>query len=233
MDKNVIAIDPSLNSTAMVVNDIKFIYAKADYGMSEKTGKLKKWFELCDHLITYRWITYKKIADHSEQEILKLVQYDELTDRIIQDILDNIDPNLPTIAGIEGYSYSSSAGPLIDLVTFSTFIRSKLYNKVTENIVVYQPAHLKLEAAKLTYAPTVKGVKVKKYEFRNNQGISGGKFKKPEMYRALIDNTNINCLWVKFLRQNAKDIIDLNTVPKPIEDMNDAKLMYEIILKNK
>jgi hypothetical protein len=164
---------------------------------------------------------------------MKLVQYDGVATDIITDILSNINSTDPSIVGIEGYSYSSSAGPLIDLVTFSTLLRHKLYHNVTKDIVIMQPASLKLNAAKLSYPATVKGVKVKKYEYRNNEGISGGKFKKPEMYRALIDNDDLKCVWVELLRYHADLILELNTIPKPIEDMNDAKLLYEILKKDK
>jgi hypothetical protein len=230
---NIVAIDPSLTCSALVVNDKKFIYAKEDLGISEKTQKIKKWFELCAPFITYRWINYTKNIIHSESEISKLMEYDVITDNIIKDILSNINKDEKTIIGIEGYSYSSAAGPLIDLVTFSTLLRNKLYKQVSTNIKVFQPASLKLEAAKLTYPVIRKGVKVIKLEYRNNQGVSGGKFKKPEMLMALTDNTTLICPWVEFLRVHQQLIMELNTVPKPMEDVNDAKLLYEILKNHK
>lgn len=231
--KNYIAIDPSLNCTAMIINDKKIIYAKEDYGLSPVTGKMKKWFELCEQFITYRWINYTKYSIHSDQEIAKLQQFDIISDLIIDDIQSNIIPNLPIIIGIEGFSYSSMAGPLIDLVSLSTLIRWKLLHKVSNEVYVYQPAELKLESCKLTYKPIEKGIKVKKYEYRNNQGVSGGKFRKPEMYLALVDNSNLTDPWIEFLRNIQNDIITLASIPKPIEDVNDAKLLYEVLKKNK
>ena len=230
---NIIAIDPSLTCSALVINDKKFIYAKEDLGISEKTTKIKKWFELCSPFITYRWLTHNKSLIHSDSEIIKLAEYDAITDSIIKDIKSNLIKDEKIIVGIEGYSYSSAAGPLIDLVTFSTLLRHKLYTQVSTNIKIYQPASLKLEAAKLTYTPLKKGVKVIKLEYRNHQGISGGKFKKGEMLQALTDNTNINCDWVNFLRFHKDMLLELNTVPKPMEDVNDAKLLYEILKNHK
>jgi hypothetical protein len=227
---NIVAIDPSLTCTALVVNDKKFIYAKEELGISEKTLKIKKWFELCEPYVTYRWIDYITSVVHSDSEILKLIQYDQVTDRIIEDILANVNKNEDTKVGIEGYSYSSMAGPLIDLVTFSTLLRNKLHQKVSSHIIVFQPATLKLEAAKLTYPPIHKG---KKVEYRNKQGVSGGKFKKPEMYSALVDNSSLTCPWVTFLRSHEDLILKLNTIPKPIEDVNDAKLLFEILKTHK
>ena len=231
--KNYIAIDPSLNCTALVVNDKKFIYAKEEYGHSVKTGKMNKWFEICEDYITYRWTNYFKSTDHSDQEILKLLGYESVTDNIIADIINNIDPSEATVVAIEGYSYNSMAGPLIDLVTFSTLLRSKIYDRVTHDINVYQPASVKLEACKLTYPPIEKGVKVKKYEYRNYDGVAGGKFKKPEMCKCLIDNKSLQCPWVNLLREYQDDIIGLSTIPKPMEDVNDAKLLYEILKTHK
>lgn len=230
---NIVALDPSLSCTALVVNDKKFIFAKEDYGVSEKSGNLTKWFEICKDHITYSWVNHMKSAVHTEQEILKLISYDTLTDHIVSVVQSNLNLGEDTYVGIEGYSYSSTAGPLIDLVTFSTLLRKKLFDKVSSNIKVYQPAELKLESAKLTYAPIVKGVKVKKYEYRNGDGLAGGSFKKPDMYKALTDNTTINCPWTDLLREHQDVILKMRTVPKPIEDMNDAKLLYEVIKKDK
>jgi hypothetical protein len=90
-----------------------------------------------------------------------------------------------------------------------------------------------LESCKLTYPPIEKGVKVKKLEYRNFNGVSGGSFKKPEMFMCLVDNTNLKDEWVELLRSHQDTITSVNSIPKPIEDMNDAKLLYEILLKNK
>jgi len=230
---NIIALDPSLTCTALVVNDKKFIFAKEEYGVSEKSGNLTKWFEICDPYITYSWVNYIKSAVHTEQEILKLIGYDSLTDHIVETIKANINDGEDTYIGIEGYSYSSTAGPLIDLVTFSTLLRKKLFDKISSNIKVYAPAELKLEAAKITYDPIVKGVKVKKYEYRNGDGVAGGSFKKPEMYRVLTEHKSIQCPYVDLLREYQDIILKMRTVPKPIEDMNDAKILYEVIKKDK
>lgn len=162
---------------------------------------------------------------YSILEIQKLNHYNKITDSIIADILMNLEPNIPIIIGIEGYSYSSAAGPLIDLVCFGTLLRSKL-SKISSDITVYAPTTLKSFAAQLTYTPIKKG---KKFEYRNNDGVSGGKFTKHEMYKALTENPDLNCEWLKMLREYKDEIFESKSVPKPIEDMNDAKLMYEII----
>ena len=99
------------------------------------------------------------------------------------------------------------------------------------DLQIIPPTSLKLEAAKLTYPPIEKGVKIKKYEWRNNEGVSGGGFTKIDMCKALLENNDLSCDWVTMLRDNKENILSLKNIPKPIEDMNDAKLLYEILLK--
>lgn len=224
---NIISIDPSLSCTAVIVNDKKFVYAN-DTTAWTKTGKLKKWFEETSHLIDFHIVSYEKSAIYSDQEIKKLSGYDAVSDKILQDIQNHLVPGAIRV-GIEGYSYSSQAGPLIDLVCFGTLLRKKLIT-LTPEVNVFPPSTLKMLAAKLTYPPTKKG---KKDEWRNFQGVAGGKFKKGEMYKCLTENATLTCPWVEFLRANDADILAATNVPKPIEDMNDAKLMYEILKADK
>jgi hypothetical protein len=218
---SIITIDPSLNCTAVVVDDVKYCFVKEDI-CHTSTGKYKKWFESVEHLINIVPINYKKINLFSEQEIAKLKDFDNITDLIIE---TTIPKNIKSAnVFIEGYSYSSMAGPLIDLVSFTTLLRYKLL-KYNFNITIVPPKTLKMKAAQFTYEPIKKG---KKIEYRNNQGISGGQFKKPEIYKTLIENKNLNCEWVRFLRDNSEEILKGKNIPKPIEDINDAKLLYEM-----
>lgn len=228
---NIITIDPSLNCTAVIVNDKKFIYARDDYVYGKK-GKMSKWFELCQPFIEYKIIDYPSYKDHSTNELSKLLKYDQVTTNIINDVKHYSNKNEDYIIGIEGYSYSSQAGPLIDLVTISTLLRIKLNNQISTNIHIYQPSTLKKEACKLTYEPIQVGKKVIKYEYRNHEGIAGGSFKKHEMFKCLIENDHLQCEWVNFIREVADDCLSQKNIPKPIEDMNDAKLFYEVLKKS-
>ncbi len=215
----------------MVVNDKKFIYTTNDTAKT-KTGKLKNWFALCEPLITYRFHDNISEDDHILSEVKKFNLYSYLVYRIKSDILDNIDREKAYIIAIEGYSHSSNAGPLIDLVTFGTLLRNEVLQiDPLIDLQIIPPTSLKLEAAKLTYPPIEKGVKIKKYEWRNNEGVSGGGFTKIDMCKALLENNDLSCDWVTMLRDNKENILSLKNIPKPIEDMNDAKLLYEILLK--
>ena len=168
---NIIGIDPSLISTALVIGNEKefkiFNYCKED-NISTKTG-LKKWFKSCEQYVNYKNITYDNYDNYSNGEIIKLHDYNKITDNIIKDILDNINPDEETKIGIEGYSFASNFGDIIDLVTFSTLLRSKIIDKVTKDLTIISPSGLKLESCKLTYKPINIGKKKEKLKYVNTR----------------------------------------------------------------
>ena len=192
---------------------------------------MKGWFEVVEPFadIVLHSFSNKKLS-FAESELDKLERYDAITDNIIKFIRSRMTAGIPSKVFIEGYSFSSAAGPLIDLVTFGTLLRRKLFFGVSEDITVIAPTELKAFAAKLTYPAIQKG---KKVEYRNKEGLAGGSFKKHDMYKALIENDELQCEWVKLLREHWSDISVQKSVPKPIEDLNDAKLMYEVAKANK
>ncbi len=227
---NIICIDPSLSCTAVVVNDHKAVFTTTSTAYT-KTLKLNKWFELCHAYVEVFCHDFDKAKmTFSDSEQSKFREYDDVTDKIVAYIKGKITNDSPSKVYIEGYSFSSAAGPLIDLVTFGTLLRYKLRDGITSNITTIPPSELKLYAAKLTYPSVMEG---KKETWRNKEGVSGGKFKKHEMMKALIENNTLHCEWVKLLREHASDIMAAKSVPKPIEDVTDAKLMYEIVKSDK
>lgn len=228
---NIVTIDPSLSSTAMIVNDKKFIYTKQSIARTKKLN-LNRWFSVVDDLITIREFGDTPDLPYDELEAFKLSKFDDMTSIIVKDVLDNIDHEWQTTIMMEGYSFSSDAGPLIDLTTFGTLLRSKLvaaklkHSGLPFNIIA--PTALKAAAAKLTY-PGVAKNKKGDLEYRNKEGVAGGSFKKHEMYKVLTENTSLDCEWVRMLREHSDDILSMKSIPKPIEDINDAKVMYEIV----
>jgi hypothetical protein len=106
--KNIVAIDPSLISTALVVNSGDTFKIYNYCRESDAYGKkgMTKWFKSAEQYVNYKFIEYRTFEDYSEGELTKLKDYDKITDQIIEDILVNIDPKLETKIGIEGYSYS-------------------------------------------------------------------------------------------------------------------------------
>jgi hypothetical protein len=232
---NIVAIDPSLISTALVVSsgDTFKIY---NYCRESKVfGKkgITKWFKSAEEFVTYKFIEYREFEDYSEGELTKLKDYDKITDQIIEDILFNIDKSKETKIGIEGYNFGAQVGDLIDLVTFSTLLRKKLFDQVSEDIWVMSPSTLKLESCKFSYEPIKKETGIKKIkiveEYRNLLGISGGKFQKPDMFRAIIENKKLNDYWSNHCKLVKDDVLSVSTTPKPYEDVDDAYLIYQIL----
>jgi hypothetical protein len=234
---NIIAIDPSLISTALVVSsgDTFKIY---NYCRESKVfGKkgITKWYGMAEEFVTYKFINYREFEDYSEGELTKLKDYDAITDSIIEDILENIDPNLESKIGIEGYNFGAQVGDLIDLVTFSTLLRKKLFDRISEDILVMSPSTLKLESCKLTYKPIIKETGKKKItikeEWRNNIGMPGGKFTKNDMALSIIENDFLDDFWIKHCKFVKDDLTSVSTIQKPYEDVNDAYLIYQILRK--
>jgi len=238
MKYNIVAIDPSLISTAMVVsseNSFKIYNYCRESSAYGKTG-LKKWYKMAEEYVTYKFINYRSFEDYSEGELIKLKDYDKITDGIIEDILSNIDINKPTKIGIEGYSFSSTAGDIIDLVTFSTLLRKKLFDKISQDIFVISPSTLKLESCKLTYPPIIKEIGKKKItykeEWRNNFGMSGGNFTKREMLLSIVENDNLNDFWGNHCKLVKDDLLSVSVINKPYEDVNDSYLIYQVLKKS-
>lgn len=231
--KNIIGLDPSLISTALSVSNgstMKLFNYCRETSATGKTG-LKKWFKMSEDYVTLRYIEYREFESYSEGELIKLKDYDKISDMIIHDIETHIDKSQETIIGIEGYSFNSDAGDLIDLVTFSTLIRKKLYDYISKDITVLSPSTLKLESCKLTYPAIDIGKKKPKLEYRNYDGIAGGNFTKREMLMSIIDNTNLKDEWAEHLRDVKDDLLSIKKVEKPYEDVNDAYLIYNILNK--
>lgn len=231
---NIIGIDPSLISTAVVVNGEIINYCR-ESSVYNKTG-MSKWFKSAEQFAEFRFINYRGFENYSEGEITKLSDYDRITDMIISDILLKIDTKKDTKVGIEGFSFGSSQGDLIDLVAFSTLLRKKIFDSITKDITILSPSTLKLESCKLTYQPIIKeiGKKVKRieYEWRNTIGIPGGKFTKIDMARSIIENNNISDKWSDYLKSIKTEVLSLKNIPKPHEDINDSWLLYNIIKNN-
>lgn len=232
---NIVAIDPSLISTALVVSSgdgFKIYNYCRESKVYSKKG-MTKWFKSAEQFVEYRFIDYRTFSDYSEGELTKLKDYDKITDEIISDILANINPNMETKVGIEGYNFGAQVGDLIDLVAFSTLLRKKLFDLVSQNIWVMSPSTLKLESCKLTYQPIrteigKKVVKIKE-EYRNKIGIPGGKFTKNDMALSIIENENLEDYWSKHCKSIKEELTSVSTIQKPYEDINDSFLIYQIL----
>ena len=206
---NIIGIDPSLNSTAVC-------YLKDDNINLFSFNNIKpnnKWIKEYESYIHFYHHTYKDSKNFTESEILKLNNYDSVSDAILENInFDDSD------VFMEGYSYSSKNGKIIDLVVFSTLLRYKIINRTSARLNIVPPSTLKSEIGKMVYEPDKKGY------YRNSEGIASGNFDKKHMMSALLD-TNNDFDYLKKLNENKNDILSMRNIPKPLDDKNDAVLL--------
>ncbi len=230
---NIIGLDPSLISTGMTIisnGNMKMYNYCREKDATNKSG-LSKWFKLCEDEIILRYIEYRTYDNYSDGELIKLKDYDKITSMIIKDIQDNIDTNLPTKIAIEGYSFGSQSGnSLIDLVSFSVLLRKKLFDYISQDILVLSPSTLKLEACKLTYPPINEGKKKEKWVYKNNDGVSGGSFTKHGMYLSIIENDKFSDPWSKLCRGLKSEIMQSSKVNKPFEDCNDCYILAQVLM---
>ena len=227
---NIITIDPSLSCTAMCANGEMYVYASENLAQT-KTGKMKKWFAAMEDHVQFRLFPpLEKQEVHSDSELDKLGLYEDITDEIIQDINSILSENdEETLICIEGYSYASQTSALIDLVTFSTLLRSKIMLDNLAHLMVVSPTTLKVRACEFTYGERF-NAKGKKISCCNEDGLSGGRFKKPDILKCLLDKEELKeDDYVLLLRELLDDLMGMSNVPKPIEDLNDAKIAYEIL----
>lgn len=230
---NLIGLDISKISTAMVIekDGVDHIFS---YNNKKKTYK---WNKFVSELVNIKTYEYEKIEDYSELEISKLTTYLNIANDLIKDIKSVIDESQKTIIKVESFSYGSSLGPLIDLVGIAYIIRSKIYELIDNvEIQVIAPKSLKKMTAEMVYGFTEKKVgkrviKIVKEVNKNPLGVSGGNFDKSDMFNAIMDSDLKSDL--KTLYENNIDAIkSVKSFPKPLEDINDAYLLKEILKYN-
>ena len=215
---NYIGIDISLNSTAVYIES-KFGNKILSFTNKKDNNIYIKELDRCGVKFYHHNRVVSK--DYSENEILKLKHYNMLSDLLISEIVNNIDNDEKTYCQIEGYSFSKNTSSILDIVSFSTLIRSLLLKTIEEiDITIISPSSLKLETCKLVYEPINIGIRKPKYEYKNNQGISGGSFKKPQMFGAMIEGKS-KCP-ISDMLTSYKELMDRDKIPNPIEDIIDA-----------
>jgi hypothetical protein len=232
----VIGMDISLSSTAVTIikdnEEFIFVYLKE--------GKTSKWANMLDGSknIDIKRIKNNPVSkNYSENEIIKLTNYDSLSDIIINDISKFSEGNHLEIR-IEGYSYTKNTNSIIDIIGLSTLIRYKLLNNFDCSIHIVSPSTLKLETCRNCYPTTEilrhhkKTGKPLKSTFidQNHDGISGGKFTKFEIYKAIIES-NMDTIIYPFLKDYYEDIFEMKKIPSPIDDINDSIMLSRINIK--
>lgn len=206
-------------------NDFEMFNYCRERDIFTKKG-LGKWFKYCEELVQYKFINYNTFSNYSDGEIIKLKDYNKITEQIVDDISDNLDGENQVIIALEGIAFGASVGDLVDLVSFSTLLRAKLLS-ITQNIKIVAPLTLKQEACKLTYEPYDIGKKKQKLVWRNKQGIAGGHFTKREVFQSIVENEKWTDKWTIHCKKMASEILTIKSIPKPYEDMDDAFILYK------
>jgi len=231
---NLIGLDISKVSTGMAieVNGENFLFS---YNTSKPTQKWNKILSTIDNVKIRTYEYDNTISDYSESEINKLTKFINISNDIIKDILSVINIEDDTILYLEGYSYGKNPGPLLDLVGIGATVRSKIYETIP-NIIemkIIAPKSLKLITCEMVYGAEIKDIgkrksKIVKIINNNDNDIKGGDFHKIDMYDAIVKYNHKHTLEQLFIDKD-DDIRGTKSFPKPIEDLNDALLLKEII----
>ena len=211
--KYIIGADLSLSSSGIC------IYNGEDLKLSNYTNNkpTNKWVKASNDFIDYTFHLFKNSKTFTESEILKLKNYDQVTDNIVDDIVNYIGNNEADMY-IESYSYSSKSGKLIDIVTFSTMIRLKLLGHSNINMNFIPPSTLKKISGQYVYETDKKGM------CRNEEGKAAGSFDKKDLYMVLL-NMNLDYEYIDFLKDNTDNMMNVKNLPKPFDDINDSILL--------
>ena len=233
MSKFQIGLDISLSSTAIYISSNKDDYILS-YLNNNKVSKWANKISKIKNIKIFRIDDLVKKDVYSDLEIQKLIYYDNRSS-IMLDEIKNIIENNEVEINIEGYSYSSKSSSINDIIALSTLIRLKLLQSLNCKINIISPNSLKLETCKLCYGLSeVKRISKKTgnelksdFKYINKEGVAGGSFKKHEIYKSIIEK-NLKTLITDFLNDNI-EMLSLNKIPSPIDDINDALLLSKII----
>lgn len=226
-----IGIDISKNSTALCIErngkTLLFSYT------TQNPNNI--WIRDTDDFIFYRFVnySYKDVKDYSEREMMKFDQFEEVSELIINDIFDNLNILDSVSIAIEGFSFSSAAGPIIDLVELSTLIKHKIKSKIKGmvTIKIISPLSLKVFSCELVYNPIyiTKGKRViKKIKVvQDSNGKLGKDFDKKDMLDALLIS-DVRIELIEHLKNRKEEYFKNKNLPKPIDDIIDSCWLCQI-----
>lgn len=225
---NLVGIDISIDSTAVSILREEELIICSFSTLKRNNTWVKKTMDVIDYeFISY---TYKEIQNYTEGEIMKLREYDHVTDLIYNKILGNINKKEGVLICLEGYSYGLKGNSIIDIVSFSTMLRLKLLNiPKLEKMIIVPPTVVKSHMCEMSYGYTITK-SGKKIINKNPNGIAGGKFDKRDMLIALF-NMNLDDKLSKLLNKYKNDILKLKSIPKPLDDILDSTELCYIIQK--
>ena len=232
---NFVGLDISKISTAMSIENSKGENFLFNYTTKDPNYL---WVKRTSEIINFRYYDYLDRETYSESELEKLRNFVNIANDIIKDIKNSIIDNYPVYIQLEGYSYGSNVGPLIDLVGIGTIIRGKLLEHVpnVKLIEIVAPLSLKTQTAEYVYGYEMveKGkrvVRLTKVVNTNEDGVPGKSFSKHDMFKALMD-AKLEVPVFEFYEIYKDDLMKMKNLPKPFDDINDAIFCKEIIKNN-
>lgn len=213
---NYVGVDYSLNSTAVCIysnGSYKWFSFAKDYNPNYKRSQYHLKINNLDNG-TVKPVHRERSKDYRENERLKLVCSHQISDQIIEAILNEIGDQ-PFMLGMEGYSYGSKGNSFIDLIGYATVLRHKLYVKYPDcGPYIYSPSE------------------IKKY-------VGKGNYNKLDMYEAFTKNVfkdpdlSIDPLWKLSKEKNILNKKKKNTdVRKPFDDLIDAYFICHYLKSN-
>jgi hypothetical protein len=198
----IIGIDFSINSTAVTVKNGSEIVMMSFVPNYEPDKRAWRVHQSISNLVQIH--SYKKDGsskDSIEDQRIKLRNANQLSDLIINSIGRENLKGVERI-NIEGFSYASKGNSFIDLITYNSFLKTKLYQEVGDKIYVVPPKTLK------------------KWYTGNGNATKCG------MLRSYMEK-NDNDLTHK-IREWCKIEDEEFSIPKPIDDLVDSIALAEL-----
>ena len=143
---SLISIDFSINSTALCIqhkDGLEWFNFVSNYNPSRKAFSVHK--ELSEsssnvHIIGYERDKPKDLP-YSEEQSWKINNANHLSYIILNAIAPYVDEE--SVFAFEGYSYGSKGNSFIDLITYNTFLKSKIVRICQNDIRVLAPKSVK------------------------------------------------------------------------------------------
>ena len=197
---SIIAIDFSINSTAICIqhkHGLEWFNFVSNLNLDRKPFAIHK--ELVDSSQNVHVIGYErnkpKDLDYSDEQSWKIANANCLSYTIMNTIAPYIDEE--SIFAFEGYSYGSKGNSFIDLITYNTFLKSKILRVCQNDIRILAPKSVK-----------------KDFTGNGNAG-------KPMMVKSFASRKDV--LLKNDAVHNYCSSVDFGEkVPKPIDDLVDA-----------
>jgi len=220
MQKVFIGIDFSINSPGITIfKDNQFIFTSFTNNEGKTLKKIPKSLQLHFDLVENNSINLefynrrKRDENYSLDQFQKIEDSKSLAEHIVR-YLKQFTKDCEVMIGIEGYAYGSKGNSFLDLIAFNSVMRNYLYNEFYEkdkfNIKIFSPSEVKKCAGKGNANKSMM------YQYWITNILSDKELEKSNLYQWCLSNS---------------DRIDVENIPKPIEDIVDSYFVCSILRK--